>query len=371
MDAVIRGYNEFVELAVTSFNRLLELPVLVLLGGSLALFLSMVILVRAIGKRRGSSWLRGASLRWSVVLFGVIALLLLSDQRTKLVLDELRSIRAELARRPADHGMGITGSTGLLFDRDTVELAIKRAIPGADMVTESRGAAVSYANIRAEKPEEIQLHVAVIDLTYPGLEICITPEFGEKWLTSDFARIRECLVAVNGEAGMTPAKNSGFGHWIGNWVVRGEPILMEDTDERPFLSFDRRNRACYFPEKIVDTKVTPQKYNTIWGRFDILLAGRIVSDDIRKEPRCCMGINAKGDRLVLFVADGRRPGHSVGMGLVGIARLMAIFGATDAMSCDQGGSACMYLDSRGGIVSVPSDGRERATYNHFGVAVRD
>ena len=52
--------------------------------------------------------------------------------------------------------------------------------------------------------------------------------------------------------------------------------------------------------------------------------------------------------------------------------LLAAFGASDGMLCDEGGSSCMYLQSARDVVNSPSDfrGQERETYTHFGVVVK-
>ena len=81
-----------------------------------------------------------------------------------------------------------------------------------------------------------------------------------------------------------------------------------------------------------------------------------------------MGINAEGTRLILMIVDGRQSGYSVGLDLKKAAAVLKLFGTDHAMRCDQGGSSAMYLDSISGIVSRPSDGKERPTYTHFGIA---
>ncbi len=66
------------------------------------------------------------------------------------------------------------------------------------------------------------------------------------------------------------AMDCDLGEWTGNWIVKNKPVLLEDSDKRPFLSFDQHNHARYFKASIVDTVLSDEKYNTIWGRFDIL-----------------------------------------------------------------------------------------------------
>jgi hypothetical protein len=226
---------------------------------------------------------------------------------------------------------------------------------------------------RKEDPKAV-IYLTVTDLSYPGLEIMITPEFKEKYLTSKFAIENECYIAINGEAGESMAIDCDLGEWTGNWIVKNRPVLLEDSDKRPFLSFDRNNRATYFKAPLVDTTVTEEKYNTIWGRFDILLDGEI-QPDLYNRPysRTIMGIDREGKYLYMMVVDGKRPQYSLGLTTSESARLLKLLGAWNVMYCDQGGSSCMYLKNYGGIINRPadSDGSERPVYSHFGLSLKD
>jgi hypothetical protein len=61
-------------------------------------------------------------------------------------------------------------------------------------------------------------------------------------------------------------------------------------------------------------------------------------------------------RVLLVVVDGRRRA-SVGMDLVGLAKLMRRLGAVSALNLDGGGSSTMVV--RGKVKNRPSDGWER------------
>lgn len=161
-----------------------------------------------------------------------------------------------------------------------------------------------------------------------------------------------------------------LGEWTGNWIVKGKPVLLEDSDKRPFLSFDKNNNATYFKAPIVDTTLSEDKYNTIWGRFDILVDGEVQPDQLKRPySRTIMGIDREGRYLYLMIVDGKRPQYSLGLSLEESASLLKLLGAWNVMSCDQGGSSCMYLKNYGGIVNRPadSDGYERVVYSHFGI----
>lgn len=71
-----------------------------------------------------------------------------------------------------------------------------------------------------------------------------------------------------------------------------------------------------------------------------------------RHPRTLAGVDWAGDAW-LIVVDGRRPGHSIGVTLAGLARLAAALGLRDAVNLDGGGSTTMVV--RGAVVNWPSD----------------
>jgi hypothetical protein len=69
-------------------------------------------------------------------------------------------------------------------------------------------------------------------------------------------------------------------------------------------------------------------------------------------PRTFAAITAAG-HLLLVVADGRQPGHSVGLTFAETAELALSLGAVDAVNLDGGGSSAMAIG--GALVNRPSD----------------
>lgn len=90
-----------------------------------------------------------------------------------------------------------------------------------------------------------------------------------------------------------------------------------------------------------------------------------------RHPRTAVGQSRDGKRLFLVVVDGRRPGHSVGMTLPELARLMLELGATEAINLDGGGSSTMAVrtsDAEPRVVNRPSDAEgERPVGNALGI----
>ncbi len=232
--------------------------------------------------------------------------------------------------------------------------------------------AITLVSCRKENPKAT-FFCAVVDLTYPGLEPKITPEYTEwKTLTSDFAKQNNCILAVNGEAGDGIFQNSGYGEWVGNWVSDGKPITMLDTDKRPFLWFDKYNKATYSPEKEVITEHTSEMHNAIWGRWDLLINGQFPAfENTRVYAQCIMGIDKTGEKLYLLIVDGKNKDYSVGLNFEECAKFLQQLGCYNAMACDQGGSVCMYVEPMKGIINRPADndGEERVVYTHFGISV--
>lgn len=75
----------------------------------------------------------------------------------------------------------------------------------------------------------------------------------------------------------------------------------------------------------------------------------------RRNPRTAIGVNAKG-QILLVVIDGRREG-SRGVTLVELAQVMRGLNAVHALNLDGGGSTTMVV--KGKVMNVPSDGNER------------
>lgn len=71
------------------------------------------------------------------------------------------------------------------------------------------------------------------------------------------------------------------------------------------------------------------------------------------------------NRLILFVVDGARANHSVGLTLTQLAEVLLELGCAEAMNLDGGGSSAFVVN--GVLLNRPSDGRERATTSSFAV----
>ncbi|MBC2906446.1 phosphodiester glycosidase family protein [Streptomyces cupreus] len=73
---------------------------------------------------------------------------------------------------------------------------------------------------------------------------------------------------------------------------------------------------------------------------------------LRRNPRTAAGITEDG-RIILLTADGRRPGHSVGLTIDETAKVMRSLGAVDAINLDGGGSTAMVVNNE--LQGIPSE----------------
>lgn len=226
-------------------------------------------------------------------------------------------------------------------------------------------AAITAFRVRRELPPA-SIILAEVDLNNPGVEIILNPLPFTKRLTSEFAKEYDCDLAINGEAGLTPGFNSGFGHWLGPYFVKGKQIFFETKYNRPVINFSIMKKATYIPSSQVSRIQPEQMYDALWGRFDILLQGALQNaSDERTNPRTAIGLSKERDKLFLLVADGRNPQHSMGLSYRETATILSSFGAWDSMACDQGGSSTMVIKKFGGVANQPSDGSERPVYTHL------
>jgi phosphodiester glycosidase len=103
-------------------------------------------------------------------------------------------------------------------------------------------------------------------------------------------------------------------------------------------------------------------YDVIGGDTMLVKGGQITvptycgSYYCQGQPRTAIGVNADG-KLMMVVVDGRQPRYSLGLSMVGFARLMKRLGAVDALNLDGGGASTMVVEGR--VVNRPSDGSLR------------
>ncbi|HSX86089.1 MAG TPA: phosphodiester glycosidase family protein [Cellvibrio sp.] len=130
--------------------------------------------------------------------------------------------------------------------------------------------------------------------------------------------------------------------------------------------------------KIVSAEDFSNRFND--GQPEMAVAGKsfLVKDgdvvavsDGKRYPRTAVGLDATGSYVWLAVADGKQPGHSEGIELDALAKLMVEMGAIDAIELDGGGSSTMAVacNDKIKVINRPSHtnlpARERPVANHL------
>jgi exopolysaccharide biosynthesis protein len=366
--------NAAIDDLVAVGNRLLELPLVVVLGALGAGALGLAVAGGWLSKRAGRAGLGRAVTAGAWVLAGLGAVWIV-DRKIAGLEGQVAALRAKSS-----------ADTSALLEKVAQAKPSKREALFVDvaaankMLTPVLGEVSIRPLVYNEAIDVYQVHtnnplaqawLAVVDLTHPNVQVKVQADFNWKTLTSAFAKENDCVVAINGEAGQTPAQGSGLGLWRG-WMVKDGKQLMAELpgNPRPYLAFDAKNRASFTAMAAKDRSAPTGAPTVIWGRLDAVVNGVVQTENERnRQPRTAMGTNGDGTKLYLMVVDGRQPRYSLGFSRAEVGTFLKAFGATDGMLCDEGGSTCMYLDQFGGIANVPSDnnGQERPTYTHFGV----
>lgn len=354
--------NNLLDNLISVTWRLMDLPLYILL--------LMIVITIVLSNWLGRRWLKKLSNQKRLYINGglaLIMLLLIVDKKMAFMRSELTFLNEKI-RKVQMSGSSTSVSAGEPFDLTE----LKSNYPNAEVSERPINEAIQLLTVSQKNPNSV-CFIARVDLRHPAVDIKVTPEKKEKYLTSKFAEENNCILAINGEAGETMAMDCELGEWSGNWISDGRVVMMADTKKRPFIGVSAENKAQYFEESFVDTEYKDDYYNAIWGRFDILKKGKLVAHESdRPYARTVMGVDGTGNYLYLMIVDGKRPDYSAGLTYEDCAKMLRALGANDAMACDQGGSSCMYVRNMGGIINRPadSDARERKIYSHFGVAMK-
>ena len=368
--------NVVIDAIVSTFQRLLELPLVGVLAGSVvgALVLWGIAWWRA--RRAGRPWFV-RSLRFAGWLLIVAALLFAIDRRLAREQERVQQLREQMIvatcaglERLQQHGLVRAAP---LVDVIAAGAALQPTFPGMRLRSVALDDAVDLVLFEGRQPP-LAGALAVVDLRHESIEIAMDADFATKTMTAGFGRAFGCTVAINGEAGNSPQPNCGLGRWTGHLRIAGRQVLREQAgNPRPFLCFDREHRARFVAASSAARELRAEDHDVIWGRMDAIVDGVVQTEAWRfNQPRTVMGIDRAGERLFLLVVDGRQPKRSYGFTRPQVGAFLRAFGVHDAMLCDEGGSACMYADAFGGLVTTPSDnqGEERPTYTHFGIVRR-
>jgi hypothetical protein len=254
--------NNLLDNLISTTWRLMDLPLYFLL----LMILALTMLVNRLGRK----WLKKISDQKRLYINVTVILLILLvvvDKKIGFVRAEITGLNEKIKNTQFSKGGSVAGQS---FDLTN----LKTNFPDADVRERSVNGAIQLIAVTHKDPNSVA-YIARIDMTYPGIEVEVSPEKKGKYLTSQFAKEHNCMIAINGEAGESMAMDCALGQWSGNWVSKGNPVLMADNKKRPFMAFNKRNKGKYYEASFVDTNYNDNYYNTIWGRVVILKEGKI------------------------------------------------------------------------------------------------
>lgn len=241
---------------------------------------------------------------------------------------------------------------------------------------------VTHTHIETTNPRLLDMHLITVDLSVPGIGFAVTPSNGAAVGETVGRTTRQFL----GDQKVQLAINGGFSAWVsgsyydvqGLAASRGEVYSSFEQYRTFALDISADNVATILRSQSgTGTAHYPDipLYNTLAGEARLLRDGSLVAPTANEtlHPRTAVGLSGDQRTLYLFTVDGRNDGHSIGVTRPELADFMRMFGATDAINLDGGGSTTLvFADPVARVVNVPVGindvpGTERVVGSNFGV----
>lgn len=234
-------------------------------------------------------------------------------------------------------------SVGIVRDARSARLIFGHVIWRASITAGTHRRAVDGIN-RARGPDDL---------------VIFTPQFGAAAVTDATgveAVIRAGRVTgIRDQAGATAIPKDGF-------VVSARGKARDWVKETLAIGVRVTLATTLLPADPSPTNPWAAAEDILGAGPKLVTAGEVDVTDQREKmiptfatdlhPRTAIASLADG-RVLLLVADGRRPPERVGLSLQDLARLLIELGATEAINLDGGGSTTMVV--QGKIVNYPSD----------------
>jgi hypothetical protein len=248
----------------------------------------------------------------------------------------------------------------------------------------------------------VNIYVAVIDLSAPGLGFMVTPVGPDprpigsnpgfagqpmetiRQTTRQFVDSTGAQVGINtsffsaqtisgvnwaNDIGLTASNGNAYSPWEADSEVNFRDALNILQSNQAFFV----KRATSIPSGF-ETIPTTTLYNTITGQYRLIQVGNVRPDlpSSSPDPLTAVGLNATNTKMIMVAVDGRQA-FSQGLTIIEMANyLKNNYGATNAVSFDGGGSTTMVMNFFGDgqatqVLNSPSDGPERSVGVNLGV----
>lgn len=268
--------------------------------------------------------------------------------------------------------------SGIVFSASSEISATNQPVPGVFI----------HSEMRTNPPT--RMFVTEVNLKNPDLHLRVSrggpdPDGPGKWQTTlleptKIAARENFDYVVNGDFFQAHGVNDGEGtnatFRASQWALVEGPAM---TDGKTWSTSDQP-RPCLVVHTnhsvTIEMRRTPEidAWEVIAGNPLLVQDGVDVAPAVKtRHPRTAVGLNATGDKLIILLVDGRKPGVAVGMSYEELATEMRRLGCQQALNLDGGGSSVMAVrDATTGqmkILNEPTDGHERAVANVLGLSV--
>jgi len=230
---------------------------------------------------------------------------------------------------------------------------------------ESLSPGITYKKIATQQPRDIVIHIAKVNLNYPGIGLFTTPKNYLGHTTSQFRQKYNLSLAINANEWWTHTNLKGLAASSGDIYSKslaGGSLFVSQAGQAHI------NKSGKYPDKI---------WHAITGSHDLLINNQVnpritaCVDPVHCtviDPRTAIGLTAN-NQLIIITVDGRQS-HSVGATLPELVDMFHSCQAHSAINLDGGGSSTLVAKNRG-ILNQPSDGTERPVANHLGVCLNN
>ena len=261
--------------------------------------------------------------------------------------------------------------------QETVEGPLRFWVARVDLFDPRVSFVVTGPLARADAPDGAEARLLPTDTwaLQEGVDLAVNANF--------FARVDGPGPPARGWTDALPVDVVGLARSEGRTV---SPPRQDRGSPDPALAIDEADGRC--PCSVRAALITPAELNAIddavagMGGRDGQPGTLLVENGsnrgataqvapLQRHPRTAAGVSRDGRTLVLIVADGRRPGWSIGATLPELAAMMLDAGAWNGVNLDGGGSSALWYrepgDPTGRVLNRPSDGRVRPAAVHLGV----
>jgi exopolysaccharide biosynthesis protein len=257
---------------------------------------------------------------------------------------------------------------------------------------------ISYRHlVDRSLPRPVSIHIVEIDLKTSGIEVFVTPFSSKRYAsgtrsrspyqiqartTSEFLEEFDLQLAINGNffypfREKTPwdyYPQSGDGvNLVGLAISNGQTYSKKQA-KYPALCFSAQQIA-----RIVDNGDCPLgTVQAIAGNQILINRGSPVTTFSNNffynqpYPRTVAATNSAGDKLWLFIIDGKQPFYSEGVTIPELTQIVSLPGIDRAVNLDGGGSTTLAVASPTGarLLNSPIQNKlpmqERPIANHLG-----